>query len=220
MFHSRIVSNVSMLVAVFLVAVAMPVEARALAQDESTPPAGEQVRAEPCSDGRLRVRDLEKADATLHEGIERTRELALAWEDDARLYAVELGCPLLMPGYLWVTTYFSETAQAFWRSGTAEVEAADNDPDTIKTLVTDNLSFQLLYRSLLRAGYGDDLVLNVTSGVTVRYNTEADLFGPPTAPKNAIYYHVAIEQRGEIADIWVSAVDGTIYRYEASGSNE
>jgi hypothetical protein len=119
-----------------------------------------------------------------------------------------------MPGYAWTATYFSETAQAFWKSGTGEVEAADNDPDTINTLVVENLSFKQLYGSLQRAGYADDLVLNVTTGVTVRYNTGTDMFGPPTAPKDAVYYHVAIEQRGEIVDIWVSARDGTIYRYE------
>lgn len=185
----------------------------AVAQEISSPEADGEVAAA-CTDGRLRVRDLETADTTLHSGVEQTKAPAQAWEEDSRLYAIELGCPLLMPGYAWTATYFSETAQAFWKSGTGEVEAADNDPDTINTLVIDNLSFKQLYGSLQRAGYADDLVLNVTTGVTVRYNTGTDLFGPSTAPKDAVYYHVAIEQRGEIVDIWVSAIDGTIYRYE------
>lgn len=190
-----------------------PLIGRVGAQEAGTPPAGGAEAEYPCADGRLRVRDLENADSTMSDGIERTRQQAIDWEEDARLYSLQLVCPLLEAGYAWIATYFSESAQAFWRSGTAEIEAAEDNPDTIKTLVTDGLSFQLLYGSLLRAGYGDDLVLNVTSGVTVRYNTATDPFGPQTAPKDAIYYHVAIEQRGEVADIWVSATDGTIYRY-------
>jgi len=188
----------------------------ALAQDEASSPGAGSEPAAPCNDGRLRVRDLEGADATLRSGIEATREPAREWEEDSRLYAIELGCPLLMSGYAWTATYFSETAQAFWKSGAGEVEASDNDPESINTLVIDTLSFKQLYGSLQRAGYADDLVLNVTSGVTVRYNTGSDMFGPPTAPQNQVYYHVAIEQRGEVVDIWVSALDGTIYRWNNS----
>jgi hypothetical protein len=184
-----------------------------VAQDEATPPVASV--APPCFDGRLRIRDLEGADESLAAGVEAAKQQALAWEEDARLVILHLGCPLLDIGYQWDGTFFSEAAQAFWLSGTDEIEAADNDPNTIKTLVTDGLSFTQLYNSLQRAGYSDDLVINVTNGVTITYNTKEEPFGPPIAPVNVIFYHVAIEQRGEIKDVWVSVEDGTIYRYES-----
>jgi len=182
------------------------------AQNEATPP--DTSIEQPCADGRLRIRDLERADDTLQAGIDQTKQAAAAWEEDARLFALQLRCPLLETGFEWEATFFSESAQAFWRSGTDEIDAADNDPTTIKTLITDNLSFQQLNRSLLRAGYSNDLVINVSTGVTIRYNTRDDPFGPSHAPVNVIFYHVAIEERGEVKDVWVSVDDGTVYRYE------
>ena len=185
-----------------------------VAQDDATPSAAIEAGTVPCLDGKLRIGDLDGADDTIQAGIEQAKQGAIAWEEDARLVAIQLRCPLLETGYFWEGTFFSESAQAFWRSGTDEIEAADNDPSTIKTLVTDNLSFRQLNRSLLRAGYGNDLVINVSTGVTVRYNTRDEPFGPPNAPVNVIFYHVAIEERGEVNDIWVSVEDGTVYRYE------
>ena len=186
----------------------------AVAQDDATPPAVVEVDPAPCADGKLRIGDLEGADATMQAGVEQAKQSALTWEEDARLVEIQLRCPLLESGYFWEATFFSESAQAFWRSGTDEFEAADNDPSTVKTLVTDNLSFAELGGRLQRAGYGSDLVINVSTGVTVRYNTRDDPFGPANAPVNVILYHVAIEERGQVNDVWVSVDDGTVYRYE------
>lgn len=184
----------------------------AFAQDDATPPTSDV--AAPCADGSMRIRDFVLADASLAAGIEQTGEAALAWEEDARLYALQVRCPLLESGFEWDGTYFSEQAQAFWQSGTRESNAANDDPDTIRTLVTDGISFQQLNRSLLRAGYSEDLIINVSTGVTIRYNTVENPFGPPNAPVNVILFHVAIEERGEVKDVWVSAEDGTVFRYE------
>lgn len=184
----------------------------AAAQVDATPPSTET--SAPCADGSMRIRDLEQADASLLAGIEVTQQAAVEWEEDARLFALQVRCPLLESGFEWDGTYFSEQAQAFWQSGTDEINAADDDPDTIRTLVVDGLSFQQLTRSLLRAGYSEDLVINVSTGVSVRYNTIENPFGPGNAPVDVILFHVAIEERGEVKDVWVSATDGTVYRYE------
>jgi hypothetical protein len=175
---------------------------------EGTPPA-----AEACADGRMRIGDLEGADSTMARGIEAAQSVATAWEPDARLTTLILGCPLLMPGYRWQGIFFSETAQAYLHTDTGDTIATNDEPDTVRTLVTDGLTLSTLYRSLVRAGFTDDLMIDVSNGVTIRYNTRELGFGPPNAPVNTIYYHVAIEQRGEIKDVWVSAEDGTIYRY-------
>jgi hypothetical protein len=201
------------LIVMFSLSLVAP-EASALAQDEATPPVEVEAAAAPCADGKLRIGDLEGADATMQAGIEQAKQTALAWEEDSRLVAIQLRCPLLETGYFWEATFFSESAQAFWRSGTDEIQAADNDPSTVKTLITDNLSFEELGGRLQRAGYSSDLVINISTGVTVRYNTRDEPFGPPNAPVNVILYHVAIEERGQVNDVWVSVDDGTVYRYE------
>ncbi len=186
------------------------------AQDSGTPETlpGETDTSQPCFDGRLRVRDLEAADATLKPGIDRVTQLAKEWEEDARLVALRLGCPLLETGYQWEATYFSKSAQAFYGTDTAEVQAAEDDPETIPTLETRGLSILSVYHSLVRAGYAEDSLLGAAGGVTIRQSTEALPFGPPAAPVGDIYYHVSVLERGEVIDLWIAARDGTPYRYE------
>src|SRR5688572_13760834 len=73
-----------------------------LAQDASgTPPplAGLSDATQPCADGRLRIRDLETADDAIADGLDRVYQVAQAWESDATLFALRLGCPLLESGY-------------------------------------------------------------------------------------------------------------------------
>jgi len=168
----------------------------------------------PCAVGRLTIGDLEGADATLAKGVEAATAKAQAWQKDARLSTLRLGCPLLTTGYQWEGTFFSETAQAFFSTDTGQIDASDDDPDSIPTLVTENLSLRPVYRSLVRAGFTDALLLGASGGVTIRPSTEAQPFGPPSAPRDQTYAHVAIEERGQVTDVWVSMTDGTIYRYE------
>ncbi len=168
----------------------------------------------PCAVGRLRVVDLEGADPSLNRGVEEATAKAQAWQKDARLFTLRLGCPLLTTGYQWEGTYFSETAQAFYSTDTAQTEASDDDPKTVPTLDTAGLSLRPVYRSLIRAGFSDSLLLSAAGGVTIRPSTDEHPFGPQTAPRGQVYAHVAIEERGQVTDVWVSMTDGTIYRYE------
>lgn len=214
--HIRYRALVVGLVVVLAASTAMGPLAIAGAQDAGTPSTlpGETDTSQPCFDGRLRVRDLEGADVSLKEGIDRVTQLAREWEEDARLFALRLGCPLLETGFQWEATYFSESAQAFYGTDTAETLAAEDDPETIPTLDTDRLSVRSVYLSLLRAGYAEDSLLGAVGGVTIRQSTEAQRFGPPTAPVGDIYYHVAVLERGEVIDIWIAASSGTPYRYD------
>ncbi len=193
------------------------VPAPALAQDEEgTPPplAGESDTGLPCFDGRLRIRDLENADPSIPDGLARVYEIGKAWEPDAELFSLRLGCPLLETGYQWEGMFFSRTAQAFFSTDTNEIRATDEDPGTIPILGTSpDTQVHFVYRSLVRAGFEEDALLGAGGGVTIRPSTDEQPFGPPAAPKGDVYYHVSIQQRGEIVDVWVASQDGTIYQY-------
>lgn len=188
----------------------------ATAQDEGTPPplAGESDTSLPCFDGRLRIRDLEGADASIPAGLQRVYEVGKAWEPDATLFSLRLGCPLLETGYQLEGTFFSKSAQAFFATDTGAIQAAEDDPNSIPILDTSKgIQVLFVYRSLVQAGFNEDSLLGALGGVTIRPSTEAQPFGPQTAPKGDVYFHVSILERGEVVDVWVASNDGNIYRY-------
>lgn len=190
----------------------------ALGQDEGTPPPlpGEVNTDQPCYDGRMRIRDIENADPSIAAGLDRVYEIGKAWEDDAELFSLRLGCPLLEPGYQLDGTFFSKTAQAFYSTATNEVLPTDADPVTVPILdTTAGVEVNFVYRSLLRAGFDEDSLLAAVGGITIRPNTEGQEFGPPSAPLNDVYFHVSILDRGQVVDLWIASKDGKIYRYEA-----
>lgn len=203
--------------AIMLALLVLATPATSLAQETATatpPSVLGQDAGQPCADGRLKVKDLAGADASMADGIAAAKNAAKQWRSDARLVILRLGCPLLEPGLRWDGTFFSDSAQAYITTETGKIEPAEDDPRTIPTLVTDSVSFRLVYRSLLKAGFDDSLELVPGSGVTVQMSTDQQPFGPPAAPRGHIYFHLAIEERGEVKDVWVNASDGTIYRYE------
>lgn len=204
-------------IAVVFMAFSSGAELRAFAQGNSTAVAGVSVDAAPCEDGRLRIRDLELADEGLTLGLESISQRAEQWQADARLVELRLACPLLTTGLVWEGTFFSETAQANFSTDTADVEPAEDAPDDVPYLDVEGVSFQSAYRSLLRAGFSEDLLLAPASSVTVRLSTDQNTFGPSTAPRDVVYVHVAVEERGQVKDVWIDATDGTIYRYEMEG---
>lgn len=166
-----------------------------------------------CSGGRLRIGDLDAVEGTLDEGLKHITGKATAWQSDARLYTLRLGCPLFTTGVEWEGTFFSETAQAFYSTDTGVVEAVNDDPSTIPLLDPEGLNMHAVYRTLVRAGFNDDLKLGAAGGVTIRYSTETHPFGPDTAPRNQVYAHVAVELNGQVTDVWIAMSSETIYRY-------
>jgi len=186
-------------------------------QDDSATPvplAGEGDASKPCFDGRLRIRDLEGAQESLAEGLTNVDEIAKAWKPDARLVTLRLGCPLLETGYQWEGTYFSEQVQAFFETDTRAVQASEDDPTEIPTLSPEGIEIRPVYVSLMRAGFDEGSQLGAVGGLTIRPSTDAQPFGPPSAPRNDVYFHVSILERGQVIDVWVAARNGTIYRYE------
>jgi hypothetical protein len=208
--------SLRLLILTAILALLLPGLAVAVAQEErGTPPplAGESDTGLPCFDGRLRIRDLENADPSIPEGLARVYEVGTGWEEDAKLFALRLGCPLLETGYQWEGTFFSKSAQAFFSTDTNEIRATNDDPNSIPTLGTEGMQVLFVYRSLVRAGFEEDSLLGAGGGVTIRPSTDAQPFGPPASPKDEVYFHVSIQQRGEVVDVWVASQDGTIYQY-------
>lgn len=201
--------------AFIVIALALPTHAVG-AQSGTPEPMLNGDASAPCSEGRLQVQDLSIADESRARGVDAAAEKARAWQSDARLIELRLGCPLLEAGFLWHGEFYSDSAQAFINTDTGEIEPAESDPKAIPTLVSDRLSFQLVHRSLLRAGKAEGLELMPGSGVSVRTSTEDTPFGPANAPKNQVYFHVALLERNDVQDIWIDAEDGTIYRFEVA----
>lgn len=169
---------------------------------------------QPCFDGRLRIRDLESADSQIPKNLERVMSAGRAWESDAVLYSLRLGCPLLDVGYQLEGTFFSSTAQAFYSTGTGETVASNDEPGTITGIDTSQgITVAFVYSSLIRAGFAPDSLLDVASGVTIQANTKSHPFGPPSAPTGVVLFHVAVVEKGEVRDVWISSSNGTIYRY-------
>jgi hypothetical protein len=169
-----------------------------------------------CAEGRLTVGDLVAVDAEWAAGVAAAAERARAWRSDARLVRLRVACQPLEPAFRWQGTYYSETAQSFFASDTGQTEPAEVDPASVPTLPLDRISFRELHLSLARAGHADEAELNAASGVTVRLNDPADPFGPPGTPPDVVY-HVAVDDQGEVRDLFVSAANWTIYSYRDQG---
>jgi hypothetical protein len=187
---------------------AIPAEAETGRQAGATPtPAGS------CAAGRLTIRDLPAIQRDFEAGVARETEKAAEWHDDARLVGLRVGCRLLEPGFNWRGIFFSDAIQTYFYSDTRETKTVDAVAPPGPTLPLDGVSFDGLRRSLIRAGYEDDVQLNPSSNIELRLNSDEAPFGPPEAPRDKVYFHVAIESRGEVIDLFVSAETGTLYQY-------
>jgi hypothetical protein len=176
----------------------------------ATPTAGNR---SVCTDGRLLIGDLSQMDVEWRSGLEAATAKAVAWQADARLTRLRVGCQLFEPGFRWQATFYSENAQTFFASDTGETEPAEVAPEDVPTLPADKISFGLLRRALTKTGYEDRDPISASTGVDLRLNTEAIPFGPPSAPHGVLIYHVAIEKLGETKDVFVDGADGSVYRY-------
>jgi hypothetical protein len=166
-----------------------------------------------CVDGRLRVADLPAIQEVFEDGVARETDKARAWQDDARLVGLRVGCRLLDDSFGWRGIFFSEAIQTYFFSDTGETRTVDVVAPPGPELPLDDVDFLDLHHSLLRAGFGETVELNPSSNVEIRLNSTEAPFGPPEAPLNEVYFHVAIESRGEVIDLFISAEDGTPYQF-------
>ncbi len=208
----------SMLTALLMLAIVL-IPVASVAAQTSTPETafGVDPNAK-CAASRLRVGDLKdidtSGDTTIERGAERATQEAQAWQADARLFTLRLGCPLLVTGVKWEGVYFSESAQAFYETDTGKVEPVEVDPELIPTLAPGSLRMTMVYNALIEYGFTDDLLLTAQGGVTIKTSTNELPFGPPDAPRGNVYAHLSIEQQDVIVDVWVSMTNGAVYVYK------
>lgn len=179
----------------------------------ASPTTTSTIPSEPCASGKLTIGDLPAIDRAWEQGIERATADATAWQQDAVLSSLRVVCQLFETEFRWQANFYSRNAQAFYSSDTREVVPASVEESEVPRLEVNQLSFRLLHDVLNQAGYGDATEISPSSGVDIRLNTNESPFGPPEAPKDVILYHVAIEQRGEIHDVFVDGRKGKIYTY-------
>ena len=169
-----------------------------------------------CASGRLTVGDIPGIGLEWTAGVQDALQRAREWRGDARLVSLQVGCQPLEHAFRWEGIFYSDTAQAFFASDTRQSTPAEVDPATVPTLPLDRIDFGEFHLALARAGYGDGAAISPTSGLTVRLNAPTDPFGPPGTPVDVVY-HVAIDERGETRDLFVSGGNWTIYAYRDQG---
>jgi hypothetical protein len=167
-----------------------------------------------CVDGRLRVADLPAIQDVFGDGVAAERTKAERWQDDARLVGLRVACRLLDDGFSWRGIFFSDAIQTYFFSDTGETRTVDVVAPPGPTLPLSDVDFRDLHQSLLRAGFDESAELSPSSNVEIRLNSSEAPFGPPEVPQNEVYFHVAIEFRGDVIDLFVSADDGTPYQFQ------
>ncbi len=161
----------------------------------------------------MTIGDLAEIDDGIDAGMAEAKARATDWQPDAVLVAVRVGCELLESSFHWRATYFSERIQTYFFSDTRETAVASADASAGSELSLVDVSFNDLAISLLRAGYVETVSVDPGSNVEVRLNSDAAPFGPSNVPDRTILFHIALESRGEVVDLFVSAADGTVYQY-------
>lgn len=183
----------------------------ALAQD-STPTAGESTPATQCSDGKLRVGDLQFLDAEWKKQRDYLNARATEWESDAFLTRLRVNCGILEPGFRWRGTYYSPSQQAFFETDSGNAFGAEFAPEDAVPLPNE-LRFGAVWRALIKAGYTDDIPLTPEIGITLQVNSKAMPLGPGDVPEDATVCHVGLDYFGEIRDLFVTIDDGAVHRH-------
>ncbi|MDQ2681990.1 MAG: hypothetical protein M3Y37_00545 [Chloroflexota bacterium] len=190
-----------------------PVPTPTVIVEEPTAAVGATTGA-PCESGTLKFKDLPAVEAGWRDGVAAARARALIWQEDAVLVELEVSCELFESGFRWQATFFSRNAQAYFTADTAEAFPVNFDPDTIIPLPERDVDFADLYQTLVAE---EDLLTNdedVVVALAVRVSTNANPIGPPGVPTGAAIYHVSLQTRGEILELYVDGVQGNVYQFE------
>ena len=168
----------------------------------------------PCESGTLKLLDLAEIEKRWRGGLAATTGRALGWQDDAVLIELGVSCELFESGFRWQTTYFSRTAQAYYRADTTEVIPVNTDPDTIIPLPESEIDFDALLTVLMSSTEISLDVNVVITEIDVRVSTPETPIGPPGVPTGTAIYHVALRHQGQVLELYIDGVRGDIYQFE------
>ncbi len=180
---------------------------------ESTPSLSAARKA--CQDGEMRIGDVPAIDAIWQSRMEAPGVDALDWHSDAQLVQLRVSCALFGSGFRMQPSYFSAQAQAILAEDTRESRPVNLDPEQVETLPMDSISFVQIYDALIQADYTDDLVLDPSTGIDIRINSQQAPFGPSGVPEGALVAHVSIDRSGQIKDLFIDLQSGQIYAFES-----
>ena len=168
----------------------------------------------PCESGTLRVKDLAAIEAEWRDGLSGARGRAMNWQDDAVLVQLSISCELFEAGFRWQATFFSRNAQAYFTSDTTEVVPVNIDPEQIVALPESEINFSSLLDVIRKQGAVSESLEDVVVALDVRVNSQARPVGPPGIPAGAAVYHLALQQQGEVRELFIDTVLGEIHGYE------
>lgn len=174
-----------------------------------------QTTGAPCESGTLHIKDLRAMQDRLAAGLDAAQATALGWQTDAFLVELDVSCELFESGFRWQATFYSVTAQSYFRADTTEVIPANADPASIVPLPQAGLDFARLMGVLLA---DPTLALRtdyVVTGLNVTVKTETRPFGPAKVPTGPAIYHVTVQTPGQLRELYVDARAGTIYQFQS-----
>jgi hypothetical protein len=181
------------------------------AQD-STPTSQETPVPTRCTDGQLRVGDIQFLDEEWAKQQPNLNARAQEWESDAVLTKLRVNCGILEPGFRWRGTYYSPSQQAFFETDSGNAFGAEFDPEDARALPNE-LKFGAVWRALIKAGYTDATTLTAAIGISLQVNSEAMPLGPGEVPVGATVCHVGLEHGGGVRDLFINVDDGTVFRH-------
>jgi hypothetical protein len=167
-----------------------------------------------CESGTLKIRDLPEVETGWRDGMAIAKARALVWQEDAVLIELQVSCELFESGFRWQATFFSRNAQAYYTADTAEVIPVNLNPDTIIPLPEEEIDFVQLHQVLTQATELLTTEDDVIRSLDVRVSTTANPIGPAGVPVGGAIYHVSLQSRGEVLELYVDAVLGNIHQYD------
>lgn len=191
----------------------LPTPTSEVGSPESTPSLS--VARKVCQDGEMRIGDVPAIDAVWQSQMEAPGVDALDWHSDAQLVQLRVSCALFGSGFRMQPSYFSAQAQAILAEDTRESRPVNLDPEQVETLPMDSISFIQIYDALIQADYTDDLVLDPSTGIDIRINSQQAPFGPSGVPEGVLVAHVSIDRSGQIKDLFIDLQSGKIYAFES-----
>jgi hypothetical protein len=166
-----------------------------------------------CESGTLHIKDLKDIEQRWRNGVAATGRRAATWQDDSYLVELGVSCELFESGFRWQATYYSRTAQSYYRADTTEVVPANADPDTVLGLPQDEIDFETLMAILLsdpRYSLHTDYVI---TALQVSISTPTRPVGPPGVPTGVPIYHVTVQAPGETLELYVDVGAKKIYQF-------
>lgn len=180
-------------------------------QPQASPDATPESPKLMCASGRLTVADLALADQVWAIAIDADSGLATEWREDAVLVGADVTCGFLNPEIRVRTMFYSASARSTYEPESGEGTLLDPGAPDPRVIRATDVSFEILADVLEVAGYDGSSEIG-PAGITVRLNSESELFGPPTIPLEATVLHVTMGSGLDARDLFVTT-SGELYRH-------